>query len=1149
MLGFTHLTIRGFKSFADTTELAIAPGLTGIIGPNGCGKSNILEALRWVMGEASAKKMRASEMDDVIFAGTRARPGRDIARVTLALDNTTRAAPAPWTEADTIEITRSIARGKGSDFRINGRPVRARDVQVLFADSISGARSPALVSQGHIAGVMTAKPAERRAFLEDAAGISGLHARRAEAAQRLNAARANLERLAERLADMQGRADALARQARAAMRYRKLSAEIRALEVAGVLAQWRDLEARTTAATDDLAACERDLAARSREATNLAQARDAATVQVEALREQEAHAATALQQAQATQHALDAATARHAREVEAAQLAAEQTEADLQHARAALAEAEGGLADLARHAAPDADATDAELEALATARARAAQELTQATTQHEAALAAAAETRAAQQALARRAEEDRAQYAGLEAQHARAAADLETAAAPARDVGALEAEIAAQERALATAAEQVGALADQIAQRRARLSETRAAGTEAERACVALRCEVEALAALVGPEPDDNTARTGGVVHALTVAPGMEAALAAGLGPGLAAGLSPDGPAFWDIAAGGLGAGALPDGLTPLAQHVEGAPPALTRAVEAVGVALDAHTAEAAASHLKPGQCCVTPDGALWRWDGYRARAGAGEAQAHAAHLRHKNRMAELRADLPAKEQAHRAAEAASARAAAALREAEAAAQALTAARARTEHTLAQARAALSEAQAAAARRAQAVQALEALEAQRAALAGRLETHTEAMEAATQAASTAQEALTTAQDTLAQARAAHNAAQAAENARAQEVTARRARAQAAADERVRLQNQAIRMRGRIADMEGRAAQQAQALDALAAAPPDAPEARATAQVAVDKARTAVEAARGEREAAAREVQQHAQALQAVEAAIGDVRERRAVAAATRASLTEQSQALEATIARRFSCTPAQLAARADNALPQGTAADLAEQCSARVRQRDALGPVNLRADVEKGALDAEIAAQRAEETDLTQATAELQTAIRRLNSEARGRLLTAFEQVDAHFQALFMRLFGGGRAHLSLTAADDPLDAGLEVFAQPPGKTLQSLSLLSGGEQTLAAIALILAMFLTSPAPLCVLDEIDAALDDANVARVCDVLEEIARRGATRFIVITHHRLTMARMDRLYGVTMAEQGVSALVGVDLQESFAFMDAA
>ena len=184
-----------------------------------------------------------------------------------------------------------------------------------------------------------------------------------------------------------------------------------------------------------------------------------------------------------------------------------------------------------------------------------------------------------------------------------------------------------------------------------------------------------------------------------------------------------------------------------------------------------------------------------------------------------------------------------------------------------------------------------------------------------------------------------------------------------------------------------------------------------------------------------------------------------------------------------------------------------------------------------------------------ERNDLAEAVNELRGGINTLNKEARERLQTAFERVNEHFRDMFTRLFIGGKAHLALIESDDPLEAGLEIFAQPPGKALQSLSLLSGGEQTLTAVALIFAIFLTNPAPICVLDEVDAPLDDANVDRFCDMLDEFADRGETRFIVVTHHRLTMARMDRLYGVTMAERGVSQLVSVDMNQQFEFLEAA
>jgi chromosome segregation protein len=207
-----------------------------------------------------------------------------------------------------------------------------------------------------------------------------------------------------------------------------------------------------------------------------------------------------------------------------------------------------------------------------------------------------------------------------------------------------------------------------------------------------------------------------------------------------------------------------------------------------------------------------------------------------------------------------------------------------------------------------------------------------------------------------------------------------------------------------------------------------------------------------------------------------------------------------------------------------------------------VRERENMGPVNLRAEAEATELDQQITGLQTERSDLVAAIARLRQGIASLNREGRERLLAAFEVVNGHFQTLFTRLFGGGRAHLALTEAEDPLEAGLEIMASPPGKRLQVMSLLSGGEQALTALALLFGVFLTNPAPICVLDEVDAPLDDANVDRFCTLVEELSRTTATRFLVITHHRMTMARMDRLFGVTMAERGVSKLVSVDLQEA-------
>src|SRR5690554_2152471 len=235
---FSRLKLHGFKSFSDETTLVMEPGLTGIVGPNGCGKSNLVEAMRWVMGESSYKAMRASGMDDVIFSGSGNRPARNSAEVTLVLDNSDRTAPAALNNADILEVTRRIEREAGSVYRVNGREVRARDVQLLFADASTGAHSPALVRQGQIGELIAAKPVQRRALLEEAAGISGLHSRRHEAELRLRAAEQNLERVDDIIAQVEQQLETLKRQARLAVRYRSLSGEIRKAEATLYHLRW-----------------------------------------------------------------------------------------------------------------------------------------------------------------------------------------------------------------------------------------------------------------------------------------------------------------------------------------------------------------------------------------------------------------------------------------------------------------------------------------------------------------------------------------------------------------------------------------------------------------------------------------------------------------------------------------------------------------------------------------------------------------------------------------------------------------------------------------------------------------------------------------------------------------------------------------------
>ena len=346
MVQFDKLRLSGFKSFVDPTELAIEPGMTGIVGPNGCGKSNLVEALKWVMGETSAKQMRGSEMEDVIFSGAGTRPARNIAEVMLSLDNKTRTAPAMVNDADQLDVVRRIERGQGSAYSVNGRDIRARDVQTLFADAATGARSTALVSQGRIGALINAKPADRRTIIDEAAGITGLYARRHEAELRLRAAEQNLARVQDVLVALEEQHKGLKRQARQASRYRNLSDHIRRAEAAVLALRLAAAESELAEAGERLKEAEAQVADLTRLVGLATTAQADAATALPPLRNEEAAAAAALQRLRVAHDALTAEAERIAAAQQDAETRLQQTDSDLARERGRKGDAEAATADL-----------------------------------------------------------------------------------------------------------------------------------------------------------------------------------------------------------------------------------------------------------------------------------------------------------------------------------------------------------------------------------------------------------------------------------------------------------------------------------------------------------------------------------------------------------------------------------------------------------------------------------------------------------------------------------------------------------------------------------------------------------------------------------------------------------------------------------
>ncbi len=1150
----TRLRLLGFKSFVEPTELTIEQGLTGVVGPNGCGKSNLLEALRWAMGETSYKAMRGSAMEDVIFAGTTTRPPRNWAEVTMFVDNAGRTAPPEFNDHDMLEVTRRIERDMGSAYRVNGRDVRARDVKVLFEDAATGARSPALVRQGQIGEIVNAKPEQRRRILEDAAGVAGLHTRRHEAELRLKAAEDNLARIGDVLGGLSSQIEGLKRQARQAKRYKELSGEIRKTEALALHLAW-------TAAGSDVFAAEAAL----REAlTELAAVTE---TEAQALAE-EASVAETLPGLRETEAERGATVARLRIELESFEREAERLKRrrlELEARLAQLTQDEAREQGMAREAGGFIERLGEEQAAIASLahgedeRESAAQEALDAA---QTALAAA-ESRLSE--ITRRAFEARARRQSLlkawaerkgEAEKARRGLELigqqrQEVAARAPDATThkattergqnLLAEIGEIEAQTLAAEDVVGELEQVSAEAR---DQSAAAALDAGR----LATEIATLSKLLTPIREDGLPP---VVDQLRVAEGYEVALGAALGDDLDAPVAEEAGVHWRLVRGGSDEPRLPAGIGALGDHVEG-PPELLRRLAQIGIVdrADGHRLQAS---LKAGQRLVSREGDLWRWDGYVAQADAPTAAA--LRLAERNRLG----DLIGREAAAQAIAAGKAQEAAAARTRLAAAEgearrlrqswrdmqaelarvresltglerqaretesrlaAVDEAKVRTEEQLGEAEERLLEIETA----------LETLDAE----AG-LDEEVVAAEAETQER---RAALSDARET------AHNLAR-----------ERRERA----DRLAAIERECERWKSRSDDagrqlqaLTARRDETAAELEDLA----DLPDALDERRQRLLEERAAAESLRQDAadrhaaaEAALRKTQQD---LRAAQAAVASGREQRARneahLEAARARFGEEGRRIRETLEVAPEACLGMAGLSGETNLP--ALGDVERQLARLKTERDRLGGVNLSAEDDLTQINEEHARLDMERLDVENAIAKLRGAIGQLNREAKKRLGDAFLTVNGHFQRLFGTLFGGGEARLEMIESEeDPLHGGLEIIAKPPGKKPATLSLLSGGEQTLTALSLIFAVFLTNPSPICVLDEVDAPLDDSNVDRFCTLMEKMAGETATRFLVITHHPMTMARMNRLFGVTMGEKGVSQLVSVDLTTAERIIDSA
>lgn len=1144
---FSKLRLTGFKSFVDPTDLIIADGLTGVVGPNGCGKSNLLEALRWVMGENRPTAMRGGGMEDVIFAGAATRPARNFAEVSIQIDNGDRLAPAGFNDQDQLDIVRRITRDVGSAYKANGKDVRARDVQMLFADASTGAHSPALVRQGQISELINAKPKNRRRILEEAAGISGLYQRRHEAELKLNSTEANLLRVDDVIEQLAAQLAQLARQARQAARYRAIGEELRHAEGLLLYRRWKDADLARADADTQLRDRITEAARAETEARAATKAREDADTALPPLREEAAIAAAIVQRLTLQRDTLSEQERRAEEMIQTLTRRIEQMTKDMEResglnrdAGETIEQLEWEARELAKaaegHDDKLAEATEAAREAGAVLQAREA-DLSQKTED-------VARLAARHQSAHRLLSDSQKTLDRNEADTTRAREAMAAAKQTLRDAK----ETAAQAATEQTAARDLADRADLVlteaeaarAETQSREADARAQRSEAEGEMNALSAETTALARLL----DRDTAEGGQILDRLQVEQGFEKALGAALADDLRAPeVEGDGPTGWTALPRYDLDQPLPAGVTPLTNHVS-VPEVLERRMAQIGLA-DAEDAARLQPLLKPGQRLVSPEGDLWRWDGYRAwaedapsaaalrleqlnrlealkqetaRASARVDGARAAHDSLTQRLNDLAQAEKAARQARRDADTAVTDAARKLSRAEAdrdmaegKLESLSLTLSRHEDEATAARAQMLEAE-------RGVADLEDLESARA--------EVEDLKMTVEAARMTMMSRRSALDEL-----------------RREGDARKGRTQQVTKDLSGWRHRLETAEKRSAELSERRTAAQTELDAASSTPAELAAQRAELGHAISEAEARSAASNDALSTAEARLRTADQAEREAERKASEAREARARSEARSEAAREAVNAAAERIAEEQETSPTallqKLEADPDN-LPKAEAIDA--DVNRLKRQRDALGAVNLRAEEDAREVQEEHDTLLAEKLDLQEAIKTLRSGISSLNREGRERLLTAFEQVNSNFSLLFTHLFGGGEASLVMVESDDPLEAGLEIMCQPPGKKLSTLSLLSGGEQTLTALALIFAVFLANPAPICVLDEVDAPLDDANVTRFCDLLDEMCRRTETRFLIITHHAVTMSRMDRLFGVTMQEQGVSQLVSVDLKKA-------
>ena len=1156
------IKLAGFKSFVDATTVQFPGNMCAVVGPNGCGKSNIIDAVRWVMGESSAKTLRGESMTDVIFNGTTSRQPVSQASIELIFDNSQGKITGEFAAYNEISVRRVVTRDAQSEYYLNGAKCRRRDITDLFLGTGLGPRSYAIIEQGVVSRLIESKPEELRVFIEEAAGISKYKERRRETESRMRRTSENLERLTDLRDELQRNLAHLDRQARAAEKYAELKAEERTVQSELFAIQWRNLSAARGEVSGEIAALEvKREAAKADVAHTLAQ--------VESSRAEQVEAADALSAAQERFYSVGGEVTRIEQALRFAQERRGELQRDLEQTRSTLAQTRQHLeTDQQQLATWEEELTRSEPEV--TRLRTAANEASEALAEAERAVQSWSQTWDGFNERARgpsqTAEVQQSRIAYLEQvlrklqeriQQYRTEWEALDAGSEESEVSPLNAKIQQAEQNIAGREVEIQQIQRDLSDSQSTIEQSRQQQDEVRAAIQEARGHIVSLTALQEAASDDRERiafndwiasealpSQGNVYAALDVEGGWESAIEQVLGDALSALVVKDSDISALAGLTELPAGAfLLDERGDVPQDMDGTLAAKVRGparvlnwLSSVKTAADLATAQRLCASLAPHESVITADG-HWLGSGWhRKRSDADDA---AGMLARQAQLDALNQQLTG--------------ARAEAEDIEGKISALLAARAERERELAQKQQALQaavndRAELVAEQRAVATKIEQQLQ-RRVRLKEELAEAERQYEQEQANLGEARQLLSDSLDQMEHDRKERESLQSARTRLGEQLTAQRDATRTAADNLMRtelhsqsLKTQSATLREAIArlsanlkDLESR---ESELTDTLPTGnDPDAEnkaklsqllEQRVEAETVLNSQRAVV----GDIDAKLRELESlrltQEQSVQAVQADVERLR-------LSEAESAVRLETLESEI-RKCDAVPQEIVAALPEDADESEWATRVERAAARINR---LGPINLAAIDEHAVASERKQYLDAQNEDLESALETLRAAIRKIDKETRQRFKDTFDQINAGFAELFPRVFGGGTASLEMTG-DDLLDTGVAIFARPPGKKNSTIHLLSGGEKAMTAIALVFSIFQLNPAPFCMLDEVDAPLDDANVGRYARMVREMSEK--VQFVFITHNKITMEAADQLMGVTMQEPGVSRLVTVDVEEA-------